>query len=488
MKTKSTRREFLRIGSLTSLGLLSIPHQTVSSLIEPVIKQTKRKKVVVVGGGLAGLSSAYHLVNAGHDVTILEAQMIPGGRVRTIRSSHADNFYVEAGAGRFPLSHELTMHFIKEFGLEITPFYPKTGKSTTYVGGLHQYNDYNSGRNLSKIGLPLSVEEIQLGERGLFNKYLKPSLGKVGNLSADVEMDESGKLLDQQSWTAFLRSQGMSNAVIDYFNIGAINSKDGEEISAYWLLRDILSGGEKYKIKGGNDQLPRSFAKKLESHIKYGCPVNRIEQSADDVNVYYKNAAGDQVIKADCLVLAVPFSVAGKIDMSNALSKKYLQLINELQYGSASRVTLQFKNRNWEHKGLSGFAASDDPQQVWHPTFDQKSQRGILQSYIRMSLSKKISQMNEGENIQFVLNKIEQIFPGVIHDFEGGMIKCWDNDPWAGGAAAVHAPGQVSKFADAFEAPVGNIYFAGEHLSPWPAWMQGAIFSGLKAAKAINAV
>jgi monoamine oxidase len=59
------------------------------------------KKVVVIGAGLAGLAAAHELMQAGHEVTVLEARMWPGGRVYTIRDSFADGLYAEAGAVAF---------------------------------------------------------------------------------------------------------------------------------------------------------------------------------------------------------------------------------------------------------------------------------------------------------------------------------------------------------------------------------------------------
>ncbi len=49
-----------------------------------------RKRVIIMGAGLAGLSVAYELDRAGHDVVVLEAQVRPGGRVQTLRSPFSD--------------------------------------------------------------------------------------------------------------------------------------------------------------------------------------------------------------------------------------------------------------------------------------------------------------------------------------------------------------------------------------------------------------
>ncbi|MEO9801690.1 MAG: FAD-dependent oxidoreductase [Reichenbachiella sp.] len=486
MSSKSSRREFLKLGGLASLGMLTFPETSFAAPLASTKKAKNKKRITIVGAGLAGLSAAYHLSQAGHEITVLEAQMAPGGRVRTIRAPFAEDFYAEAGAARFPKTHDLTMHFIKEFGLEVVPFYPTSGNLTTYAGGSHLYNTYNERRDIKKVGLPLKQAERQLGENGLFNKYVRPTLEKIDDPSQVNWMNAERRELDQISWTDFLQKKGMSDAAIKFFNIGAINVEDGKEVSALWLLRDMLSGGKKYKIKGGNDQLPRAFAKSLGPKILYGCPINRIEQSEKGISAFYRNETGEHSVEGDYLVLAIPFSVAKKIEITPALSSKKNELINNLQHASASRVTLQFKRRSWESNGLNGFATSDDPLQVWHPTFDQSGDRGILQAYIRLSLSRELAQKEEQQRVQFVLSKMERIFPGVAQHFEGGFVKCWDEDRWAQGAAAVHAPGQLTDISNEFDKPDGRIYFAGDHLSPWPAWMQGAIYSGIKVSEKIN--
>ena len=84
-----------------------------------------RKRVIVVGAGLSGLCAAYELDALGHDVTVLEAQDRPGGRVHTLRSPFSDGLYAEAGASRIPTSHDLTLAYARLFALPLVPFEPR---------------------------------------------------------------------------------------------------------------------------------------------------------------------------------------------------------------------------------------------------------------------------------------------------------------------------------------------------------------------------
>jgi len=72
--------------------------------------------------------------------------------------------------------------------------------------------------------------------------------------------------------------------------------------------------------------------------------------------------------------------------------------------------------------------------------------------------------------------------PGLRENFEGATTKCWIEDEWSRGAWAFVGPMNFLLGS----APEGRIHFAGEHLSPWFSWMQGALDSSTRAVKQIN--
>ena len=114
-----SRRKFLRNSGLALAGLhLSRPNVVGHGAS---ILRGPAKKVVILGAGMAGLVAGYELIALGHDVTILEARMRPGGRVHTLREPFSDGLYAEAGAARIPDEHDLTLKYVKLFNLPLEP-------------------------------------------------------------------------------------------------------------------------------------------------------------------------------------------------------------------------------------------------------------------------------------------------------------------------------------------------------------------------------
>lgn len=236
------------------------------------------------------------------------------------------------------------------------------------------------------------------------------------------------------------------------------------------------------KIKGGNDTLPRAFAQRLGNKIHYGSPVVRIEQDEKAVRAIFLEGGKQQTLSADRMLCALPFSVLRNIDLPASFPEPKLRVIKNLGYASVSRVYLQAKKRAWEEKGLNGFAVTSDAVEIWQPTWSQPGPRGILMTYNRPGQAERIAAMKEGERISSTLAQLGQWFPGLQENFEQGATKCWIEDEWSRGAWSFVGPRDYP----AASSPAGRIHFAGEHLSRWFSWMQGALDSGLNAVKEIN--
>lgn len=95
--------------------------------------------------------------------------------------------------------------------------------------------------------------------------------------------------------------------------------------------------------------------------------------------------------------------------------------------------------------------------------------------------------MSESERINFALEHVDAIYPGMRNHFEAGVTKCWDEDEWARGVASDYKPANSAPCCHTFARPEGRIHVAAEHTSVWiGGWMQGAE-SGYRVAREVNA-
>ena len=125
-----TRRSFLKKAGTLTTATVVVPF----SFSSVVSQSTDDKRIIIVGAGLAGLSCAYELDQAGFNVVLLEARSRPGGRVRTYRDPFADNLYAEMGAEYVDSTDILVRKYCEKFNLKVLPAKQYDG---VYVRGKH---------------------------------------------------------------------------------------------------------------------------------------------------------------------------------------------------------------------------------------------------------------------------------------------------------------------------------------------------------------
>jgi monoamine oxidase len=444
-----------------------------------------RKKVLLIGAGLAGLVAAYELSRSGHDVTLLEASTRAGGRVWTLREPFSSGLYAEAGAGRIPETHDLTLKYVHLFGLTLDPFYPREGALLYLLRGKRIRVRPGETLDLSSVPFDLSAEERALGLDGLEHKYIDPALEELGNPGAPGWPPEKVKEYDRMTWSEFLRSRGASPGAVALLTALSGWAND----SALDFLRDDLGhrGAKRLaKIHGGNDLLPKAFAARLAEKIRYGSPVARIEQDARGVRVVGFEAGSPETLAADYLICAIPFSCLQRVQIAPPFSPEKRRAIEQVLYDPVVRVFCQTKTKFWTKEGLNGFADTDDPMEIWNPTFDQPGARGILMAYLEDGLTRRVAAMPEAERTRFGVEAIARAHLELDKHLESAMSFSWADQPWALGAYSYFVPGQITSLTRAIRQPEGRVHFAGEHASSWPGWMQGAIESGLRAAREVH--
>ena len=178
--------------------------------------ETKRK-VVVVGGGLAGLSCAYELRKLGFEAIVLEGQGRAGGRVQTLREDLDWGLSAETGATRIPDTHQMTLDYVREFGLALEPFKDGDLADVLHLRGQNFVSGHGPEPDWP---LQLTPEERHLGRGGMAKRYM------VGPLELAKGNEDSlsvpGPILEQDHYTLrqFLEKQGLSRDAIELITLG----------------------------------------------------------------------------------------------------------------------------------------------------------------------------------------------------------------------------------------------------------------------------
>src|SRR5262245_458892 len=254
MEARMARREFLVSAAKTTAAAALLPPSDLP-LQEPLKRRGPVKKVVVIGAGLAGLSAAFELTQAGHDVTVLEAQTRPGGRACSIRSPFSDGLYAEAGATSIAETSDLTLKYVHLFGLQLDSWDPPPEQQDIlYIRGRRVRRTRGVEPDLP---FDLTSDEKKLGRLGLINKYVVPVYPEIGDIADPSWPPASLWKYDRMSYLEFLKSRGASPEAIARMSVGSTWGDGLDTVSALMVLRDeapLASDKGDFHIRGGNDR------------------------------------------------------------------------------------------------------------------------------------------------------------------------------------------------------------------------------------------
>jgi monoamine oxidase len=463
--------------------LLAVPEEGLESR-----PGAPRKRVIVIGAGLAGLVAAYELRRQGHEPLVLEAQNRVGGRIYTLRD-FAPGLYAEAGGMRIPRVHDLTLRYCELFGLQLRPFVMGNPRGLVHVGGVRMTV---AEANSDPSRLPFQVGEHERGRSAdaLWEEATR-DLREMVARDGDAAWDSIVRDYDQYSLYEFLRARGFSEGAIEYYAVMNFVEADMHNAVVEILREDLGRAYEDMQeIVGGMDLLPNAFYRELERFVRLGAEVHAIDQDDDSVTVHYKTEAGRFSATGDYAICTVPFSVLRSIEAVKPFSREKQRAIRQLNYHASTKVLFQVRRRIWEDEDgiLGGATVTDLPiRRMNYPTPDPSTERGVLlASYTWGQDALQWGAMDPETRLEEALDDVSQIHPGIRDAFEVGASHAWYGDRWARGAFAMFAPEQQTALQKDIVKPEGRVYFAGEHCSLYHAWIQGALESGINAAKEIH--
>lgn len=495
-----TRREFI---STTSKATLAI---SLSSAIPELFGCSRENilPVAIIGGGIAGLNCANHLINSGLDFKIFEANKRVGGRILT-------HYNETLGAGQFPefgadfidSNHVDMISLAKEFNLDLIDLvsFQQSNKlkKDTYFFKNTLIEESEIIKEFTSISHKIKSDIESLGEN-----YDTPSALQLDNTPLDNYINQ----LNCSRWfkdfliAAFTAEFGLDCSEQSTLNmLDMINPQTDEGFQVYG------ESDERYRVKGGNSKITESLAKKIGiDNIHLNHKLISISDETD--NTYRLTFENGRTVRAKVVVMTLPFTVLRNIEMNlREMNEEKKHCIETLGYGMNTKLLLSFEGSPWrsEPNNAAGYLFTNNIVSGWDGGFNktENSKLGVYVCYFggkfseglnKISLkSKKAPQSHSwrtalpDEKVLEILNDLDLIFPGTKSKFSGNHVFAnWIDFPYVMASYSCYKPGQWTTISGKEFEPVGNVYFAGEHCSEmFQGFMNGAAETGRLVANMI---
>ncbi|KPI08557.1 L-amino-acid oxidase [Actinobacteria bacterium OK074] len=464
-------------------------------------------KVVILGGGIAGLASAYELGKAGYDCTILEARDRTGGRNFTARGGDtttdlygntqtarfSDGQYMNCGPARIP-QWMVTLDYCRELGVPIEVF--TNVNADAYI--------YNEKTGMTK---PERYRTAKADVYGYVSELLAKATDK-GALDADLTATDQDRLV------AFLKDWGELDDSLGYAGgerrgystVPAAAGTPGVLLGDVPAVSEVFASGVglyfsfefgfdqamlMFQPVGGMDRIPHALTRAVGAHrIHTGALVTKVTDKGDGVSVIYTQGGRTKAVEADYVIAAMPPNLLSKIPHN--LGSGVQSALEAITPSSAAKIGLEYRSRWWEldHNIYGGITETDqDVTHIWHPSYGFHGERGVLIGYYNYDddadayaalTPKQREQRAVAAGVKIYGDKYRT-------ELASSFSHHWRQTPHLEAAWHDTPGGPDDVRYKPLNDPTGRVYFAGDWLSYADAWQHGAFTSARKAVTALHA-
>ena len=409
----------------------------------------KQPSILILGAGLAGLSAAETLSDAGFRVVLLEAKSEVGGRTH---SQRLDGAVIERGAEFYhPDHHTRVVQRMEAFDLMPEPL--PTSPEISWLceaGEARRLGHWDSVKG-SLLSKQINRDAGRVNPSLWWNKE-----AAVFDISWQDYLDRlEGDEGDKRCLKALLHTLTGSPST-QHSALGVLR-----EIAQFGGLDEALNANE-YRIKGGTLQLSKAIEARLldegAAEIRFGASVQSIGRVASRYQVALEEGG---IIEAEALLVALPLNVTTSLSWGDGLGEAYSSLMARLgTHANRSRKHWFAASQPFEDR------ISSDTSSI---AFTEGSgQFGCIIAPSEASLEQEAGLLSLDINAERIVSD---------HD--------WVEDPAAKGAWMTPRVGQIALLHEVHQLSINQprLQWVGGDWSPaWAGWMEGAIRSGEDAA------
>jgi monoamine oxidase len=479
----------------------------------------KGRSVLILGAGVAGLCAAYELDRAGYDCLILEAAGRAGGRSLTLRRGDTlremaapaqqcrfdDGLWLNAGPGRIPHHHVHVIDYCRRFGVALQPYIFASRANLVHSSRIgngrtmqvrRAYYDLQGhiaellDKCVAKPDIDLPVSRDQLSSlRDMLSKFgdltkierdgtttyrYRNASGRAGYELPPGLADQPGRPLSPLALDEILRS----NVWNDYI------FRDAEFFWQTSLLEPV--GGMDNFFKGFLRQ-PSRRGGRIGRLIHHDARVTGIEVTADKVTVAYRQGGKPRTHSADFCISTIPAPIFKTLKTN--LPEPYMEAARRLPVQAAGKVGWQAE-RFWEindqiYGGISW--TTDVITQIWYPSSGFLSRKGTLTGgYMYGAAAEEFNARPVAERLRIAKEQGERLHEGYSKHVEHGIAIGWNNMEFERMGWANESDPSFAQQAQVLAKPQARFHMAGDQLTFWSGWQEGAVLSALAAMQAID--
>lgn len=443
--------------------------------------------VVVIGAGLAGLSAARKLVEAGRTVAVLEARDRVGGRTH---GGVLEGALIDLGGTWLGEGHTQMYALVEQLGLETFPTWNDAGKLLLDLGG--KQSPLASHKGATPKLNPIALADLAQG------------LARFEKLARSVDPAKpwahpKAEHLDSQTYESWVRRNLKTPTGRSYFRVlaEALYSADGSDMSLLHTLFYTVSNGDmetlastdkgaqKDRVVGGSVLVSQRLSEGLD--VRLNSPVARIAQDDAGVTVTTRNG---ETVTASHAIAAIPPTLSGRIDYQPIMPAWRDQLTQRVPAGTVAKCFAAYPKPFWREAGWNGQAVSDrGPVKITFDVSPPEAEVGILIGFVEGGEARRWQRLPDEERRRQVLACFVRYFGPEAANPTSYLEQDWSAEEFTRGCYGAHfTPGVWTSYGDILRDPVGRIHWAGaEYAVEWNGYMEGAVRSGRKTAEEILA-